>query len=487
MGKKYKGSGAFGGRTALDRHKKVGKALVPPMAQLPNLALHSWMNDRMPEYLWAALLLGNFDREPVLDLFRALASDVAAARETQLIGDVSLSGLAEIPEFYATSLISKITSVPEYRDLLSLLLLFPALPGRERWTRFVPEPVWNQKTEDSLKRAVAKTLYHQSQEATDCRWLIVLVKIAADMLRMPQELALEIVHYPNRGDLRAVRPSIRAAEGGLTSLMKEETEGKRVWAKQFWEHALAMSQCYPLARADEIETVTASPSVEERAVLRRALVEHFYRTNQTTTVDAKHDAAFGFALFALALTSELIEQKHSPVTGRLGLRTLFEVYATLEFLRRKNDESTWQAYRVHGMGQAKLASLKLEQNGGGSFLDEASLNAIANEDLWDEFLSVNLGHWNTSNLREMCSDADLKAEYDTYYGWTSSYAHGQWGATREVTFVSCGNPLHRLHRIPRTTPSCPPSVVSDAVRLTNLTLLSLDNIYPPFAVRFNLT
>lgn len=45
------------GRTTIAGHLHQGTKLTPPMAAVPNLKLQSWRNDRLPEMLWAALML----------------------------------------------------------------------------------------------------------------------------------------------------------------------------------------------------------------------------------------------------------------------------------------------------------------------------------------------------------------------------------------------------------------------------------------------
>lgn len=426
------------------------------------------------------VLLGSAERDPVLELFRQLADDVFRHKDVVGIDDLSLTGLAAMPDEHGMRLLRQITADPAPGDLLSALLFFPALPGRAR-SEQVLAPGEAARTEVILQRGVARSLHHQSQEATDCRWLIVLAKMAAGLVQMPREIAEPILGYPLVGDLRMVRPSIRSTEIA-TSGMNVENSARRTWCKQFWEHARVASPCRPLLEPRVAEPQAVSPTVDDFETTWLALADHFRATNRTTAINAKHDAAFGFAFFAVALGRELLGLGGS-ILARLGLRTLFEIYATFEYLRRRNDDKSWQAYRVHGMGQAKLASLKVDQHGAAPFLDTDALNMIANEDVWEEFLTVNLGHWDASNLRSMCTDPDLKSEYDRYYGWTSNYAHGQWGAVRETVFEPCGNPLHRLHRIPRPAAAISPAVIKDAVRLINLVLTTLGTVYPNFQTR----
>src|SRR4051812_17376375 len=113
MGKhKRKSGGAFGNRTSLDRHKHLGKSLIPPLAQLPKSKPSSWIDERLPDYLWAVVLLGSAERDPILDLFRRLADDVFRHKDIGGIDDLSLTGLAAMPDEDSMRLLRQITAAP---------------------------------------------------------------------------------------------------------------------------------------------------------------------------------------------------------------------------------------------------------------------------------------------------------------------------------------------------------------------------------------
>ena len=96
---------------------------------------------------------------------------------------------------------------------------------------------------------------------------------------------------------------------------------------------------------------------------------------------------------------------------------------------------------------------------------------------------VGLGHWEKSNTRKMSEEAGVKDFYDRFYGWTSTYSHGHWGAIRDTVFDTCGNPLHRLHRIPRASPHSLPDVMPDAAACMDKILGIISSCYPDFPHR----
>jgi hypothetical protein len=160
------------------------------------------------------------------------------------------------------------------------------------------------------------------------------------------------------------------------------------------------------------------------------------------------------------------------------------VLVTLAYLNAKDDPALWKSFRVYGAGQAKLAALKLDQaNSQPLSISLETLTEIANEDMWEEFVDIDLGHWAKADLRSLSIEGGTKDEYDRFYPWTSAWSHGHWSPVRHAVFDTCGNPLHRLHRILRDTPRSQLDVVPDAVALVDRIMTLVDREYPPFGVR----
>src|SRR5581483_8450020 len=464
----------------LEDHHRQGKSLVPPLLQVPKLQPTSWMNDRLPEMLWAALLVTQLPREAALNLFRAAATYIHSVPEDRKFHEVTHSGLAKVDTSRLQEFLDVITSDSGATIALTPLLLLDQLPAREAWSHVLhsaPKKLgW-----EALMAAVSRTLFHQSEEATDCRWLRVLVKCAAGKIFLSTEMggtANEIIGYPKVGDLREVRPSIRALEGTLSAASAEAD-----WPAIFWQECMIATPCFPL-KSDEVSSNIA-PATTGEAInsVRRELISHAYRTRVTTDVDARHDTSFGIALYCLAILEDLLRPGAAmSITGRLALRTLAESYITFAYLISKDSVDLWKTYRVFGAGQAKLAFLRLyaaDQRPSG--VDLETLERLANEDVWQEFVRIDLGHWEKSDLRKMSEEAGVKDVYDRFYGWTSTFSHGHWCAVRDCVFDTCGNPLHRLHRILRDQTRRLPDVISDACDLTDRTLELIAKAYPVFS------
>jgi hypothetical protein len=480
--------------STLGAHKFERGRLRTPLNQIDKMRRSSWLNDHLPLMLWAALIGEVFPREDFLRCLRAVLNACApwfkkggplAATDKLPPADgninytsvLDLQTLADMPDELFAEFIRIPLAHPLGYAALRPLLLLDSLPNVERW-----KVALNVKPEErdwhTLALAVGATLNHQSQRSTDIRWFKVMTPLIAGKMHYPQEMEehlRELTEYPNRGDQRSVRPSIRASE---MSLRRSPALG---WVDAFWTECAKKTQCVdPTKLEDERRTHTR---LSARTVLgaRDSVTGKFFDNMNGTGVDARLDGAFGLVLYALAVVQELaMANTHEDIMGRMSLRSLVESAITLNFLAKKDEPGLWTSWRVYGAGQAKLTFLRSQELAGDTpnFYEADALEQIANEDQWQEFLDIDIGHWAGTNLRSMAKGADRMDLYESYYAWTSTFAHSHWAAVRDTNFISCHNPLHRLHRIPRVLPRRSASVEADAVKLVNGMFDVLEILYP---------
>lgn len=443
--------------TPLAKHKREGKKLVPPMLQIPNMVLKSWGNDRLPEMIWAALLINNLPREKALNMLRKISLDLGS--EAKLMNrknerpNVTLSHLLRFPQDKVKNILSEALAEEGAKEALRPLLIFPQLPGRDLWESVIGENTTTKEDIKTLEKAVLGALSHQSELATDCRWVKTLFLITSGHISFPsamEERLNEVLNYPNQGDLRSIRPFIRATEG--TTDMLEEGETPSNWPDIFWDHCFSQFPCYEKLAENFIEDKEAlEKRVNDFAGEWDTVVENYFLTIETTSTNPKHDTIFGMVLYGADLVaSVMIGGTRSTGSARIILRVLAECLITLKYLTDKDDPKLWKEFRDYGSGQAKLMNEKIIEGGvKADYLDPISIREIANEDAWTEFVSVNLGHWENRDLRKISEDIGMKDIYNKYYIWPSGYMHGNWAAIRESVFQTCFNPLHRLHCIPR--------------------------------------
>ena len=467
-------------RTSLKQHERQGKTLRPAFSQLENkmdgkLFFSNWTYERLPELLWAAIVRVIDDQYFAINEFRKILSFIKSHPNKEEINDISLSGISRLNPSLQEELISAIISEPKVASALTVLKLFPDFPAKNIWIKLLPNTPPNIEI---MMHAIGRCLYHQSQEATDCRWLRIMAIIHSGKMFIPENMVENLLGYPNIGDQHSVRPTIRAMEMTFT---QEKTD----WPDIFWEECWERTPCLELELSKNKNEITyaAIDSVEKIDI---KLMEHWHSTHKTTEIDAKHDCVFGIAFFALRIVKEMIEgSSASGILGRLGLRTILELYITLHYLLKQDDKSLWLKWRKYGSGQAKLNTLRFDEEIiPPKYIDTDVLETISGEDTWEEFLDIELGNWTNLDLRKLSINCNLKELYDKYYSWPSGFSHGHWGAIRESNFTTCGNPLHRLHRYPNLTTL--PNVIFDVQLLVNLILDDCDKAYSGLTNRLDI-
>jgi hypothetical protein len=476
-------------------HTRLGSKLSPPLLQVPKTSMSSWADDHMPEMLWAVLLTAVFDRKAYLGCFRMVASrckewfkrDETEPAESPKDKDkqpspnhtvvVDQTTLAEVSDEQFKEFLKIPLRHPLGYAALRPLLLIESLAGRDRWIREL-----NVEPEDgdwkTLAMAVAGVLDHQSEQSTDIRWFkLILTAISGHMhfhSKMSDRIE-ELRLFPDKGDMRSVRPFIRAGEMTLRRYPPSK------WIEAFWDELMRKTRCIDPTKADDHAFTNTSINPKTLYATRHDVIDRFFTHMTAKRVDARLDCSFGLVLYGLSIIEEIgAHRAHTRIMGRLALRALAEINITLRYLIGKNSDDLWRSYRVYGAGQAKLAFLKAQESEGDlpPFLDEGALHEIANEDKWQEYLDIDIGHWADSNLRKLSIECGAKDVYDKYYDWTSGFTHGHWGAVRDTNFLTCHNPLHHLHRIPRLAHRQLNSVEVDALDLVNDMIERLDHIYP---------
>jgi len=472
----------------LDRHQRQGQLLQAPFNKVSNLKKSSWVNECIPNVLWACILVTFLDRKVALNLFRSVVINTRKhiANYKEML--VTHNALSQLSEQDFDAMFKLVFDNEQAKKTLSALLLIDCLPDKHHWIRHLPSP--EEKDASILYYAVGTCFDHQSQESTDIRWLKVMHLICTERLFYPPEMAERMEEfrvYPDKGDMRSVRPSIRAMEMAYRAL-EEGTEGNiklsQPHQELFWKEMLRKTGCIFAARKELPDLPNPEIRMAIFDVLKDAAL-HFDTILDNTGVDARLDSSFGLVMYActMALNSAM-SHSHTMVEGRLILRTIMECFVTLHFLKYKDDSTIWHQYRTYGSSQAKLAFLKnvdLEQTP--EFLDIKLIENLATEDMWLEYQDINLGVWANKNLRALATECGVKEVYDKYYDWSSGYAHANWICVRDTVFAMCTNPLHRFHRFPITPRMDMPSILPDACKLINRMLDDLNALYPAFKPR----
>ena len=465
-------------RTPISGHKRVGSDLVPPMlATGIDITPEPWVDNRLPEMLWAVLIAGTVERGTTLDYFRRLLRFIHEHEDRDQLHNMTVSGIANLEEPLRNNLVEFLLTPPWAQAVLAPLIFFEGLPAKQVWEEHLRGASPNI---ERLMESVGAVLWHQSEAATDCRWVRVMATAVAGRITVDPKLhhTLTLLNeYP--ADFEESGPRFRAMEIGLTLPQARDL----TWPRLFWQEAWERTPCLEFVQEYPSPTFGKTITRDDVANIRERIEEHWIETHSTTAVDPKHDAVFGMALYSIRILEELMGIGiGNSVLGRTGLRTILEVRINLKYLLAENEPELWSQWRRYGAGQAKLNALKFDESvDPPRHISIQSIERIASEDMWEEFLTIDLGGWTDLDLRKMSDKVGLKGEYDQHYSWTSGYTHGMWGPIREACFQVCANPLHRLHRFPHRQPL--QDTVDDAASLVDEILQLVDEAYPGFSHR----
>ena len=167
-------------RTPISGHTRQGNQLLPPFSKLENISsFSSWINDRLPEMIWAALIRVATGRDYALGQFRRILNFISEHKRVDILSDITLTGFSKMEEQIRNEILSFIIEPPDAAHALATLRLFESLPARETWDRLLPAVAPNVEL---LMDAVGATLWHQSQEATDCRWIKLMAQVLTGKL-----------------------------------------------------------------------------------------------------------------------------------------------------------------------------------------------------------------------------------------------------------------------------------------------------------------
>ena len=256
------------------------------------------MDDRLPEMLWAALFLASDDRQHVLAQFRRVLKFIGDLDCKDQLRDLTLTGIASLQETFRSELIAYIIKAANDPGVLAPLLLLHGLPGREVWQRTLlthghapSNP--NEAEASRLMEAVHGVLWHQSEKATDCRWVRVTSMLMAGKLFIPSDIETRkiLLEYPNFLSEEGAQACARALEVSFSG--PEYCDP--TWSRAFWQEAWTKTPCAELVFSQDNASYGNMVTRQDITELRDRLEAHWEHTRSTTATDARHDAVFGMA------------------------------------------------------------------------------------------------------------------------------------------------------------------------------------------------
>ncbi len=450
--------------------KKQGLVMSPfNDAMGDHLELQSWALTRMPEYLWLGLILMAYSRKKGLEKAGEILFEIS--RHFDFLLKPKLSRILNLSEDEQKKLYQIIIKHIDSTVLAPLTILY-----RDKAHPIFNEYFYNPQLSVEnrigiISEAVKLYMPHQSNEATDLRYLTMCLQLFGGKIHVADGLNVTgkaLKEYPisEHEDeiMRSYRPCIRAMEGNDFDLSDED----KFFSSNFWKDIGMVTPCKPMLIKFDENSEDFSEFIKDC----QKVVEYVVYSNKEKSLSAdKFDVLVGSINYALKIFIEInTKTLGNSILGRHGIRTIIEVLIMMKYLLKNEQEqpNIWEEYKLYGISKYKLVLLKLRE----ASLDETShivepiIDVLVNEVVWEEFINVDLKYFDKLGIREKSIAVSEKDLYDLYYDYDSSFSHGLWGAIRESAMLFCDNATHKYHSIPDISGSQSlPDVKSDSFKI----------------------
>lgn len=439
--------------SSLENHilyKKKGKVVTPLNDSLGDkLRLNSWTKERMPEYLWLALILISYGRTKGFEVTGKILLKISKE-----IPELTHPKLSRIFKLSVEKQIIVYKIICSYIDLriLSPLTIIYRYSEYQVFNSFINTTEIPFKTrKEVLEKCIEAFSPSQSNDATDLRFLALSLLLFGKKINLPKGMQTTINAFTNYTNtehdeeiMREYRPTIRSLEG-MDFDQKDDT-----FLTYFWKEIGKMTDC----KLFYLDYSKNGFNFEKYFKTVESILDYLIITQKLESLaNHKFDVLIGSLTFAKKVFKEIVEKDlGNSIHGRLGIRLLLEIYIISKYLiiTSKEKNNIWEEYKLYGISKYKLVLLKARK----TELDKEThfksivVDAIVNEIKWEEFIDIDLKYFDNLGIREKSHIVGEKQLYDIYYDYDSSFAHGLWGAIRESSMLLCDSASHQYHCIP---------------------------------------
>lgn len=458
-----------------------GKFVTPWNNLLSNMSIDTnWFKDRMPEYVWLGLILDYYGRNiglkkcyDIIIKLNAINKEITSLSWSEIMG-MNNDNQIEFFDYIIRELDKKV--------LNPLTILFPFTKYPIFAVKFYKESSTFTKRKEILERVIEKSYEHQSNFATDIRFLIVYFELMKGKIHIPKlELDL-ILKYPNikhsDNEMRIIRPSIRSLEL-VTTDFKIKNEN---YIEEFWKRLSKVMNCKPFYIEYIEENKDTDIYVEKVKNIVNYLTEILCKVDQ---MDSKKLVLVGITTYSYKLLCEIEEHNlYNTISARLSTRCLIENYIMMRYLivKEKEHNNIWEEYKYYGIGLYKLIVERYRdsniKNLEKSHVNYKYLELLVNEFIGEEYIDMDTKYFDKQNIREKANAIGERELYGLYYDYDSSFEHGLWGAIRESALIKCNSPAHQYHCIPDyENKQNLKNVWYDVIVIMNKIIFLLDELY----------
>ena len=468
-------------KSTLEQHKVKKGLIQPPLNTIPNMIPTSWHKDRLPEYLWLGLILIAYeDRTKGIETVGKILKGIAEINKELL--RPRLSDIFALDDDLQEEIYSMVCDIVNYEILAPLTVVYSDKDYNVFNKYFYDEKQTVRDKLQALSDAIKIYYDHQSHESTDLRFCALSLMVFQEKMTITpamEHIKDTFVNYPYTSHkeeiMKSYRPTIRSME--ISDMV---ISPNRDFLDNFWREVSMKIECEPKAfnyNASELDY---------KDILNRfdKTLHYINIMNKEKCIfEEKYDVIMGSTSYILKIFNEIVSNNlGNGILGRNALRTIIEVYIMIKYLLKVENEepNIWKMYKVYGIGKYKLPLLKEreEKVSGSPHFFSAHIDALINEDQFEEFLDVDTKYFDKKTIKSKFEEVD---EYDLYhlsYEYDTNFVHGFWGAVRESSMYQCQKASHQYHLVPDINLELNlPDVKEDMINVLEKLMLIICDIY----------
>lgn len=432
-----------------DHKVRSGRVISPWNHSLGStMTFSSWAFSRLPEYIWLCLIHSYYGRDDGLKRTAMILRELSTFEKS--LDKPKLSKILALPSDNQERIYRTILKRINKKVLAPLTSILRDETHEVFSEYFYVDEMSLQKRLTIIKDTITKYYPHQSNEATDIRYLIIMNLCYQDKIKFSSEVkdtiqALEeYPHTPHEDErMRMYRPLVRASEMAMDEINND-------FIDKFWNRIAMRTECelfYIDHKKIDVDHNEYMNDVSE-------VLEYVYRKNIDRIIaEIKSNVYLALVVYAYKVYCEIVKKEMgNSIAARSSIRTMIEIIIMLKYLSKMSIDkpNIWQEYQQYGIGKYKLILLKARETGvdPDSHMKPELLDLLVNEDIWEEFIDTDLRYFDQMNIRQKSEYVDEKALFDLWYDYDSNYTHGLWGAVREAAMVKCNNSAHKFHAVP---------------------------------------
>ena len=459
---------------------KKGKFITPWNNALGSLSkMQSWSQNRLPEYLWLGLILDKYGRKKGLEKSYFILNKLYEINKKLTVPAFSL--ILKLDTEEQMKLYSYITEIMDKQVLAPLTLLYTYSDYQE-FSRWFCEPnITPSDRQKSIDMVLKEGYFHQSELATDIRFLVSYFSLLTGHIHMPKsqlDLILEYPHLEHSNErMRIIRPTIRSMEMMLLHLEILDVQ----FLEDFWRRISKMSECKLFCINFPSNESDADKYIETLHRIFDYLSNCFISINP---LDKKMLVLFGISTYSYKRLLEIVNHNlYNTIAARGAIRTVIENYIMMKYLieNENTQENIWDKFQYYGIGLYKVVlarSRETQSDLSNNHIDYKYMELLVNEYMDEEYIDMDTSYFDKQNIREKAISVGEKELYGLFYDYDSSYEHGLWGAIRESSLIKCESPAHQFHCVPDyENKQNLKNVWPDCVKIMNKSIVLLNELY----------